>query len=149
MDFQPVIRLALILAGYLAFWLLLKWMQRRGWVDLSRERIRRGTGNALHGMQEFIQPSVEYLIEAENGEQVEEGDHESGEFDPEVVLVLLSTSLGRDPVDTEEVRSELARALKAGLDWRALYEQAVGIELEGRPFRVSSLPPIWKVAPRE
>ncbi len=149
MDFQPLSQLALILAGFLAFWLLLTWIQRRGWVDLSRDRLRRGTGNALHGMQGFIEPSVEYLIEAENLEEVEGDDQESAEIEREAVLALLSTSLSRDPVDPEVVRFELAEALRAGLDWQALYEQAVRVELEARLFRAPSLPPIWKVAPRE
>ena len=68
---------------------------------------------------------------------------------PEAILDNLAKSLGHDPVDHEEVRRHLASARSAGLDWRAVYEQAVRDELTARPFRAPSIPPIGRVAPRE
>jgi hypothetical protein len=35
------------------------------------------------------------------------------------------------------------------MDWKALFEQAVSDELHERPFRAPSIPPVWRVAPRE
>ncbi len=149
MDLRPLVPLGLILAGGTALVLALAWMQRRGWVDPSKDRVRRGTGHAMMGLREFIEPSVEYVLQAENAEQVEEDDRDASGDDREAIVADLSTSLGRDPVDHEEVRRHLASARRAGLVWREVYERAVRDELAARPFRAPSLPPSWRVAPRE
>jgi hypothetical protein len=145
MDLNILFPAGLLLAGFLA----LARMQRKGWIDASPGRVRRGTGHAMLGLQEFIEPSVEHIFEAENLEQKDEDDRDASEDDPETIRADLSTSLGRDPVDHEEVRRHLATARRAGLDWREVYEQAVRDELSDRPFRSPSLPPPWRVAPRE
>jgi hypothetical protein len=132
----------------LALALTLRAMQRRRWVDLSRERLRRGTGHAMLGLQEFIEPSVEYVFQAENVEQKEEDDLDAGGDDAGSILDDLSASLGRSPIDAEEVRRHLTRAARAGLDWEERYEAAVRSELGSRPFRAPSIPPAWRVAPR-
>jgi hypothetical protein len=84
------------LAVAAAFWPTLWWMQRRGWIDLSKDRVRRGTGHALMGAQEFIKPSVEYVIQAENTEQAESDDREGD--DPKMPLRWKKTP---PPVDRE------------------------------------------------
>jgi hypothetical protein len=112
------------------------------------ERLRRGTGHALLGLQQFIEPSVEHVFQAQNVEQTEEDDDGLGE-DEEVIRSDLAEALGRAPVDIEEVRRHLAAAARAGLDWKALYEQAVVAELRDRPFRAPSIPPAGRVRPRE
>jgi hypothetical protein len=114
-----------------------------------KERVRRGTGHALLGLQQFIEPSVEHVFAAENLEQKEEEDDDGLGGDEEAVRSDLSEALGRSPVDIEEVRRHLSAAARAGLDWRALYEQAVGDELRERPFRAPSMPPVGRVRPRE
>lgn len=114
-----------------------------------RERVRRGTGHALLGLQQFIEPSVEHVFEAQNVEQKdEEGDDGLGE-DEAAIRTDLAEALGRSPVDIEEVRRHLAAAARTGLDWRATYEEAVAAELEDRPFRAPSIPPSGRVRPRE
>jgi hypothetical protein len=114
-----------------------------------KDRLRRGTGHALLGLQQFIEPSVEHVFEAQNVEQKdEEGDDGLG-GDEEAVRSDLAEALGRSPVDTEEVRRHLSAAARSGLDWRALYEQAVRDELRERPFRSPSIPPARRVKPRE
>jgi hypothetical protein len=123
-------------------------MQRRRWVDLSRERVWRGTGHAMLGLQEFIEPYVEYVFQAENVQQKEEHDLEAGEDDAESIRDDLLASLGRSPIDPEEVRRHLTRAARSGLEWEELYEAAVRAELGSRPFRAPSIPPAWRVAPR-
>jgi hypothetical protein len=149
MDLRPLASVGLSLAGVLALGITLAWLQRRGWVDTRKERVRRGAGHAMLGLREFVDPSVEYVIQAENAEQRAVDDLDSSGVDTEEILADLSTSLGRDPVDHEEVRRHLASARRAGLDWREAYAGAVRGELTARPFRAPSLPPIWKVAPRE
>jgi hypothetical protein len=149
MDFRPLVPVALLLAGVAALVLTFSWMRRRRWIDPSHDRIRRGVGRAMLGMQEFIEPSVEYILQAENAEQAEAEDPGRSEDGPEAILADLAASLGRDPIDPEEIRRHLATARRAELDWRELFDQAVQDELAGRPYRAPSIPPAWKVAPRE
>ena len=77
------------------------------------------------GLQEFIQPSVEFIFQAENAEQKEEDEGDALETDQDAILADLALSLGARPVDHEEVRRHLASAQRIGLDWRELFEQAV------------------------
>ena len=149
MDLRPLIPVGLLAAGITALFLALAWMRRRGWIDPSPDRVRRGVGHAMLGMKEFVEPSVEYVLQAENAEQKEEDDLDASDDGPERILDDLSASLGRDPIDTEEVRRHLANARRAGLDWREAFDRAVQGELAARPYRAPSLPPSWKVAPRE
>ena len=82
-----------------------------------------------------------------NVEQKEEDDDGPGEGE-EAVRSDLADSLGRAPIDAEEVRGHLAAAARIGLDWRTVFEQAVADELRERPFRAPSMPPANRVAPR-
>jgi hypothetical protein len=100
-------------------------------------------------LREFIEPSVDHILQAENVEHRDLDDLDSSRTDREEILADLATSLGRDPVDPEEVRRHLASARRAGLDWREVYERALQDELTARPYRIPWLPPIGKVAPRE
>jgi hypothetical protein len=156
MDLRPLIPLgllALAAAALSGLDRLGRWLNRRGWIDTRPRAVRRGVGHALLGLQEFVEPRVEHVFAAENLEQKdvedEVGDGDDGEVGPEVILADLSESLGFTPVDPEEVRRHLSAARRAGLDWRALYEEALRDELAARPYRAPSLPPIGRVAPRE
>lgn len=149
MDFRPPVPVGLLLASIASLFLTLAWMRRRGWIDPSRDRIRRGVGHAMMGVQEFIEPSVEYVFQAENVEQKDAEDPEPSEGGTEAILADLATALCREPVDPEEIRRHLATAHRSGLDWREAFDRAVRDELAARPYRAPSLPPTWKVAPRE
>jgi hypothetical protein len=149
MDLHPLIRVGLLIAVIAAPSLIFAWMRRRGLIDPSRDRVRRGVGHAMLGIKEFIEPSVEYVYQAENAEQAEEDDHDASGDGPEAVLDDLAASLARDPIDAEEVRRHLASARRVGLDWREAFDQAVRNELAARPYRAPSMPPAWRVAPRE
>jgi hypothetical protein len=149
MDLGSSFSLALIFLVVLALGLTLAWLQRRGWVDPSKERVRRGTGHAMLGLQEFIEPSVEYTFQAENVEQKEEDDLDASGDDPDLIKSDIAASLSRTPIDPEEVRRHLATAVRAGLDWRKVYDEAVRAELAERPYRTPSIPPAFRVAPRE
>jgi hypothetical protein len=115
----------------------------------SKERLHRGTGHALLGLQQFIEPSVEYLVQAQNVEQSEDEDDQGLGADREAIHSGLADALGRTPVDPEEVRRHLAAARRLGMDWRDLFDQAVAEELRQRPFRAPKMPPAGRVAPRD
>jgi hypothetical protein len=124
-----------------------------GWIDRKKppgtKNVRRGIGNAMLGLQQFIEPSVEHVFQAQNVEQKEEEDDQGQGGDEETVRSDLAESLGRAPVDPEEVRRHLAAAARMGLDWRTLFDQAVADELRERPFRAPFVPPASRVAPRD
>lgn len=82
MDYRPLLPLAWSALGILAFVLLLRWMRRRGWINTDPRRVQRGTGHAMMGLREFIEPSVQYVIEAEYVEP--EADKEGD--DPKIKL---------------------------------------------------------------
>jgi hypothetical protein len=116
----------------------------------GRQRTRRATGNALLGLQGFIEPSVEHVFQAQNVEQKEAEDDEGlGGDEVDAIRSDLALALSRSPVDPEEVRRHLSAAARAGMDWKALFEQASAKELSERPYRAPSLPPAYRVAPRE
>jgi hypothetical protein len=124
-----------------------------GWIDRKKppgtKNVRRGIGNAMLGLQQFIEPSVEHVFQAQNVEQKEEEDDQGQGGDEETVRSDLAESLGRAPVDPEEIRRHLAAAARMGLDWRAVFDQAVADELRERPFRAPFVPPASRVAPRD
>jgi hypothetical protein len=126
-----------------------------GWMDPKdiprKQRVRRGTGNAMLGLQQFIEPSVEHVFQAQNVEQKEEEDDNGlgGDEEQEAIRSDLAGALSRTPVDPEEVRRHLSTAARLGMDWKALFDQVVTDELRARPFRAPSIPPAKRVAPRE
>ena len=124
----------------------------RGWLGRkdakAAERVRRGMGHAMLGFQEFVEPSVEYIFQAQNVEQKDEEEDEGLGVDEEAVRSNLAEALGQSPIDHEELRRHLTAAARAGLDWNALFEQAVADELKERPYRAPSMPPVRRVAPR-
>jgi hypothetical protein len=116
---------------------------------LVGRRVRRGAGHALLGLQQFIEPSVEHVFEAENLEQKSEEDGDGLGDGEAAIRSDLADALGRTPVDLEEIRRHLTAAERAGLDWRGLFAAAVADELRERPYRAPTLPPAGRVAPRD
>jgi hypothetical protein len=137
----------IVAIGAIAVATLCRRMERK--VALGKERTRHATGNALLGLREFIEPSVEYVFQAQNVEQKEEEDDEGLGGDEQAIRSDLALALSQSPVDPEEVRRHLSAAARAGMDWKALFEQTAAEELRQRPFRAPSLPPAYRVAPRE
>jgi hypothetical protein len=118
--------------------------------DLPRkQRVRRGIGNAMLGLQEFIEPSVNYVFQSQNVEQKEEEDDKGLGGGEEAIRSDLAEALSRTPVDPEEVRRHLSAAVRLGIDWKALFDLVASEELQERPFRAPSIPPAKRVAPRE
>lgn len=145
MESQFLVFAAIVAVAAVALNVLIRRAGRKN--TMVRERVRRGMGHAMLGLQEFIEPSVEYIVQAQNVEQKEEDDEGQGD-DEEVVRSNLAEALSQSPVDHEEIRRYLTAAVRAGLDWKALFEQAVADELRERPFRAPSMPPARRVAPR-
>jgi hypothetical protein len=153
MQIGPLIPLIMLAIGAVAIYgldRLVRWLQRPGWLDLRQETVRGGAGRAILGLEEFIDPRVEHVIETQNREQIPESE-ETGEGDPDHASIVadLAASLRDTPIDPNSVRRHLADALRAGMDWRSLYDDAVRSELVARPYRAPLLPPIARVAPRE
>jgi hypothetical protein len=125
----------------------LGWMDRK---DLPRKQcIRRGMGNAMLGLQEVVEPSVNYVLQSQNVEQKKEEDDKGLGGDEEAIRSDLAEALSRTPVDPEEVRRHLSAAVRLGMDWKALFNQVASEEVRERPFRAPSIPPTKCVAPRE
>lgn len=140
MDFLRFIMLALVGIGIVA---LVLGRGRHG-----GERVRKGTGHALLGLQQFIEPSVEHIFEVENREHVDDDEEEGDGDDAELIKSDVATSLSHARIDPEEVRRHLTAVLRAGLDWEEVYAQCVRDELAARPFKAPAIPPAWRVAPR-
>jgi len=147
MEERFLVFAGIVAAGAVVLALFVGWMDRKG--IPGKERVRRGTGHALLGLQEFIEPSVEYIVQAQNVEQKEEEDDEGLGGDEAAIRSDLAAAIGRTPIDLEEIRRHLSSAARSGMDWKALFEQAVGDELRERPFRAPCIPPVRRVAPRE
>ncbi len=147
MEERFLVLAATVAAGAVLLALCFGWMDRKA--IPGKERVRHGTGHALLGLQEFIEPSVEYIVQAQNVEQKEEEDDEGLGGDEAAIRSELAEALGRTPIDLEEVRRHLSAAARTGVDWKALFEQAASDELRQRPFRAPCIPPVWRVAPRE
>ncbi len=113
------------------------------------KRARATMGNALLGLRELIEPSVEQIVAAQNGEQRKADDDHGQGGDAETIRADLADALSQTPVDLEEVRRHLRSASVLGIDWKSLFDQAVADELRQRPYRLPSVPPSWRVAPRE
>jgi hypothetical protein len=147
MALRSSILVVWFLAGTVVLALALLRLHRRGKIDAGSQRIRRGAGHALLGMQEFIEPSVEFVFQAENVEQKRDVGSDALEDDQVALLADLAESLSRDPVNHDEVRRHLAGLQRSGIDWREAFDQAVRAELAARPYRAPALPPHWRVAP--
>jgi len=147
MEDRFLIFAGIVAVGVIVLWVFLGGMDRK---DLPRKpRVRRGMGNAMLGLQEFIEPSVESVFQSQNVEQKEEEDDKGLGGDEEAIRSDLAEALSRTPVDPEEVRRHLSAAVRLGMDWKALFEQVASVELRERPFRAPSIPPAKRVAPRE
>jgi hypothetical protein len=137
----------IIVVGAIVFSVFLGWRDRKN--STAKQRVRRGTGGALLGLQQFIEPSVEHIFQAQNLEQKDDEEDDGLGLDEEAIRSSLAEALGRSPVDAEEVRRHLSAAARSGVHWKSLFEQAVADELRARPYRAPSLPPARRVAPRE
>ena len=68
---NPQFKMWLLVGGCLAaavgFVLLLKWMERNGWVNLSG--VPQGTASGMSAFQEFVEPSVKHVEQVREQKQ--------------------------------------------------------------------------------
>ena len=74
------------------------------------------------GLQEFIEPSVEYVFQAQNLEQKEEEDDDGLGGNEEIVRSDLAEALSRTPLDLEEIRRYLSAA--RARDWTGRFSSS-------------------------
>jgi hypothetical protein len=152
MDLRPLIPLGVLVAFAVLIYgvdRLFRWMQRRGWIAAPTEKSgKRAVGHAALGLQQFIDPGAQYIVQTQNVEQREDDDLPGDGVDEVTLQADLAECLGKSPVDIDEVRRSLSVAARAGLDWRLLFSEAVREELSRRPYRAPSMPPASRVAPR-
>jgi hypothetical protein len=147
MEERFLVFAGIIAVGAIVFSVFLGRGDRKN--STMKQRVRRGTGGALLGLQQFIEPSVEHIFQAQNVEQKDDEEDDGLGVDEEAIRSSLAEALGRSPVDPEEVRRHLSVAARSGMDWKSLFEQAVADELRARPYRSPSLPPARRVAPHK
>ncbi len=121
------------------------WLEDRGWLYYRRKKPTSSPMSALVAMQQFIDPGVMHVVEVRHKKRSETDI----EADKERILAMLIEILQSTPVDGEAVRFYLSSAKNLGLDWRALYEQAVQAALHEAPNRASLLPSLATVAPED
>lgn len=149
MDFRQWLAWGLVAIGIIAILVSLDrlglWLEDRGWLYYRRKKPTSSPMSALVAMQQFIEPRVKHVVEVRH-EKRSETDIEA---DRERILAMLKEILQSTPVNVEAVRLYLSSAKNLGLDWQALYEQAVQAEFHEVPNRASLLPSLATVAPED
>lgn len=149
MDFWQWLTWALVAIGIIAILIGLDrlglWLEDRGWLYYRRKKPTSSPVSALVAMQQFIEPGVKHVVEVRHKKRSETDI----EADKERILAMLIEILQSTPVNVEAVRLYLSSAKNLGLDWQALYQQAVQVELHERPNRASLLPSLATVAPED
>ena len=118
------------------------WLEDRGWLYYLHKKPSSSPMSSLVAMQQFIEPGVKHVVEVKQDRRIEKE-----EASKKRILAMLVETLRSCPVNVEAVRVYLMAAKKIGLDWQALYEQAVKAELLERPDRATVLPTLETVAP--
>jgi hypothetical protein len=118
------------------------WLEDRGWLYYRHKKPSGSPMSSWIAMQHFIEPGVKHVVEVKQEKRIEKE-----EASKERNLAVLVETLRSCPVNVEAVRVYLLAAKQMGLDWQALYEQAVKAELLERPDRATELPTLEAVAP--
>jgi len=122
---SPVLLLIVALAiGMLVLALSRGWLGRKS--PKAAEGVRRGIGRGLLGFQEFVEPSVECIFQAQNVEQKEEDDDDVLGVDEEAVRSNLADALSQSSIIMR--RFDVTSQPPSGLGWA------------GRPFSIRPLP---------
>jgi hypothetical protein len=118
------------------------WLEDRGWLYYRRKRPSSSPLGAWVALQQFLEPTVRHVHEV--GQEHREGDAEARR---DGLLATLLDCLDATPINPEAVRLCLTLAQRGGLDWKALYEEAVRVQQAARPERADLLPRVGDVAP--
>jgi hypothetical protein len=119
------------------------WLEAHGWLYYRHKKPSSSPASAWVALQQFVEPGVKHVIEVKD-HQREQGD--LGE-EKDTFLRILLAIFKSTPVNPEEIRSCLAAARRAGVDWKMLYEEAAQAHRAVRPER--SIPSLEEVAPGE
>ena len=149
MDFWQWLTWGLAAIGIIAILVSLDrlclWLEDRGWLYYRRKKPTSSPMSALVAIQQFIEPGLKHVVEVRH----EKRSAMEIEADKERILAMLIEILQSTPVNVEAVRLYLSSAKNLGLDWQALYQQAVQVELHERPYRASLPPSLATVAPED
>ncbi len=119
------------------------WLESRGWLYYRRRKPTSSPASAWVGLHQLIEPGVRYAREVRD-EKAAEGEEGAA---LRWLAAGLRAALGADAVNVEEVRSCLALAKRAGLDWERFYEEVVREVTLARSDRAGLLPTSRAVAP--
>jgi hypothetical protein len=107
-----------------ALWLLDRlglWLEDRGLLFYRKRKPTSSPITSLVAMQQFLEPGVQHVIQAGQERRVEDAEGASGKR----LIACLLAALQETPVNPEVIRVYLAQARREGLDWAALYAEAV------------------------
>ena len=134
-----------VLAAFFGLDRLCLWLERRGWLYYRKKRPTRSPAGCWVAMHQLLEPGVKHILQVGQQRRQEE---DQGERKARLFANLLA-ALDSTPVNVEEIRLYLAAARGAGLDWRAVYEEALRVQLSVRPEQAGLLPSPDEVAPDE
>jgi hypothetical protein len=120
------------------------WLEDRGLLYYVRKRPSGSSGGCLVAMHQFIQPSVEHVLQLKAERRAR-----NPEIARERFLASLLACFDQVPLDPEEIRRYLSFAKHAGLDWEGLYQEAVRVQQSVRPDQAALFPPVASVAPSD
>jgi hypothetical protein len=121
------------------------WLEEKGWLYYRKKKPTSSPLSFWVGMQQFIDPGVKHVVQVAEERRVE--DDQTGR--KERILAYILANLDAMPVNREEIRFYLIQAMRDGLDWKGLYEEAVQIQRAARPEQANFIPPIDDVRPLE
>jgi hypothetical protein len=126
-----------------AVWLLDRlglWLEQQGWLYYWNKQPTSSPMSAWVALQQAIEPGVKQVVHVSE-------ERESQEERNEKLLANLLAALDAQPVNLDEVRLYLTQARRAGIDWKALYDEAVRVQQAARRERAGLLPSVQDVAP--
>jgi hypothetical protein len=116
----------------------------RGWLFYTRTRPSSSPASCWVALQQALEPGIQHVVHIR-----EEQPKQDEAAVKERLLAGLLACFERVPVNREEVRHYLTWAKRAGLDWQALYAEAVAVRGAVRPDQAGLLPPLAGVAPSD
>jgi hypothetical protein len=129
-------------AGLYGLHRLARWLEDRGWLFYTRTKPSSSPASCWVALQQAIEPGAQHVIHLK-----EEQPKQDEAVVKERLLAGLLPCFEQGPVNPEEVRHYLTSAKRAGLDWQALYAEAVGVQGAVQPDQAGLLPPLASVAP--
>ena len=119
------------------------WLEDHGWLYYRRKKPSSSPMSAWVAMQQFIEPGMKHVVDIRHSVQ-SESEQEAAK---EQLLAMLAEILRTSPVNVEAIRLYLEAAQEHGLDWQALYDQALRMESLEHPGEAARLPSPEMVAP--